>query len=261
MASLPPTIRAFLFDMDGVLTDTARLHAGAWKQMFDEELERRAAADPAATADRFRPFDADADYRRYVDGKPRADGVRAFLASRAISVPEGTPDDPPTAETIHGLGTRKNDLVQRMLAEQGADVYPDAVAFVRGLRARDLPCAVVSSSANAEAILAAAGIRELFASVVDGRALVARGLAGKPAPDSFVAAAGDLGADVAEAVVFEDAIAGVASGRAGGFGCVVGVDRDDEADALRAAGADLVISDFRRLELPASSSTTPGAAA
>lgn len=261
MASLPATISAFLFDMDGVLTDTARLHAAAWKELFDRELERRpgragfetASADPD---DRFRPFDVNADYVRYVDGKPRADGVRSFLASRGIVLPEGAPDDPPTAETVNGLGNRKNAEVQRLIAEQGVDVYPDAVAFVRELRARDLPCAVVSSSANAETILAAAGIRDLFASVVDGRALVTRGLPGKPAPDSFVAAAGDLGAGVTSAVVFEDAIAGVASGRAGGFGCVVGIDRTGQADALRAAGADLVITDFSTLTLAPS---TPGA--
>lgn len=258
MASLPATIGAFLFDMDGVLTDTARVHAAAWKELFDAELQRQAALQPASAdpAARFRPFDADADYVRYVDGKPRADGVRSFLASRGIVVPDGEPSDPPTAETVHGLGNRKNLEVQRLIAERGVDVYPDAVAFVRQLRARDLPCAVVSSSANAETILAAAGIRDLFASVVDGLALVARGLPGKPAPDSFVAAAGDLGADVTTAVVFEDAIAGVASGRAGGFGCVVGVDRTGQGDALRAAGADLVISDFSTLNLAPS---TPGA--
>lgn len=258
MASLPTTIRAFLFDMDGVLTDTARVHATAWKELFDGELERRAGIEPAGTdpGDRFRPFDADADYVHYVDGKPRAAGVRSFLASRGIVVPEGAPDDPPTADTVNGLGNRKNLAVQRLITERGVDVYADAVAFVRDLRARDLPCAVVSSSANAETILAAAGIRDLFASVVDGLALVARGLPGKPAPDSFVAAARDLGADVTEAAVFEDAIAGVASGRAGGFGCVVGVDRTGQADALRAAGADLVISDFSTLTLTPS---TPGA--
>lgn len=264
MASLPATIRAFLFDMDGVLTDTARLHATAWKQLFDGELRRRAAAEGAGVepGDRFRPFDAGEDYLRYVDGKPRADGVRSFLASRGIVLPEGDPDDPPSAETVHGLGTRKNAEVQRLIAEQGVDVHDDAVAFVRGLRTRDLPCAVVSSSANAEQILRAAGIRELFASVVDGTALVTRGLAGKPAPDSFVAAAGDLGADVAHAAVFEDAIAGVASGKAGGFGCVVGVDRVGQAAALRAAGADLVIADFSTLTLdPSSADAHPGARA
>ncbi len=251
MASLPASIGAFLFDMDGVLTDTARVHAAAWKELFDGELARRAAREPAGAdpGDRFRPFDADADYVRYVDGKPRADGVRSFLASRGIVLPEGTRSDPATAETVHGLGNRKNAAVQRLIAERGVDVHEDAVAFVRDLRDRDLPCAVVSSSANAEAILAAAGIRDLFATVVDGLALIARGLPGKPAPDSFVAAAGDLGADVTAAVVFEDAIAGVASGRAGGFGCVVGVDRTGQGDALRAAGADLVITDFSTLTL------------
>lgn len=258
MASLPTTLHAFLFDMDGVLTDTARVHAAAWKELFDGELERRAALEPAASdpGDRFRPFDADADYVHYVDGKPRADGVRAFLASRGIVVPEGSPDDPPTAETVNGLGNRKNAAVQRLIAERGVDVYEDTVAFVRELRAHDLPCAVVSSSANAETVLAAAGIRDLFSSVVDGLALVSRNLPGKPAPDSFVAAAGDLGADVTAAVVFEDAIAGVASGRAGGFGYVVGVDRTGQGDALRAAGADLVITDFSTLTLTPS---TPGA--
>ncbi|MBF6620428.1 MAG: beta-phosphoglucomutase family hydrolase [Patulibacter sp.] len=264
MASLPATVRAFLFDMDGVLTDTARVHATAWKELFDAELERHAALDAVDgdPGDRFRPFDAVRDYHRYVDGKPRADGVRSFLASRGIVVPEGHPDDPPSADTVAGLGNRKNAEVQRLIAEQGVDVYADAVAFVRALRERDLPCAVVSSSANAETILAAAGIRELFSSVVDGKALVARDLPGKPAPDSFVAAASDLGADVTEAVVFEDAIAGVASGKAGGFGCVVGIDRVGQADALRDAGADLVISDFSALTLaPQNAASHPGASA
>lgn len=263
MATLPATVRAFLFDMDGVLTDTARVHATAWKQLFDAELERRAPLDGGEgdPGDRFRPFDPVEDYHRYVDGKPRADGVRSFLASRGIVVPEGHPDDPPTADTVTGLGNRKNAEVQRLIAEQGVDVYVDAVAFVRALRERDLPCAVVSSSANAETILAAAGIRELFSSVVDGKALVARNLPGKPAPDSFVAAAGDLGADVTVTAVFEDAIAGVASGKAGGFGCVVGIDRVGQADALRRAGADLVISDFSALALDPVTAPTPGASA
>lgn len=261
MASLPAKVHAFLFDMDGVLTDTARIHATAWKELFDGELRRRAAIESADAepGDRFRPFDAVDDYVRYVDGKPRADGVRSFLASRGIVLDDGTPDDPADADTVNGLGNRKNAEVQRLIAEQGVDVYEDAVGFVRELRARDLPCAVVSSSANAEQILTAAGILDLFSSIVDGKALVARNLPGKPAPDSFVAAAGDLGADVTAAVVFEDAIAGVASGRAGGFGCVVGVDRTGQREALLDAGADLVITDFSTLTL--APSTSPGARA
>ncbi|MGE4427936.1 MAG: HAD family hydrolase [Solirubrobacteraceae bacterium] len=262
--ALPDGLRAFLFDMDGVLTDTARLHASAWKRMFDDALRGIAARDGIP----FVPFDVEADYHRHVDGKPRYDGVRAFLASRGITLPEGDvpgwsgtgaapaddPDDPSTW-TVRTLGDRKNGYVQELLAAGTVDVYPGSIAFVDAVRAAGLGTAVVSSSANAEAILAAAGIRDRFDVVVDGRSLAPRGLRGKPAPDGYLAAASDLGEGPGTAVVFEDAIAGVAAGRAGAFRTVVGVDRTGQAEALRAAGADIVVTDLDRLHRP----SVPGA--
>jgi beta-phosphoglucomutase family hydrolase len=243
---LPGGIAACLFDMDGVLTQTATVHAAAWKQMFDEYLRRRGER----TGEHLAPFDLHADYEEHVDGKPRMDGVRDFLASRHIELPEGSPDDPPDAETVAGLGNRKNDLVQRLIRENGVQTYDGSVRYVRAARDAGLRTAVVSSSRNTREVLDAAGIAELFDDVVDGHAVEERGLKGKPAPDTFLAAARDLGVEPARAAVFEDALAGVEAGRAGGFGCVVGVDRDDEADALRAHGADVVVHDLAEL-LPA----------
>ena len=226
--------------MDGVLTDTAVVHARAWKETFDAVLARLAAGPP---------FDAGADYQQHVDGRSRLDGVRAFLASRDIELPEGTPDDPDDALTVHGIGRRKNDLVLGLIREGGVDAYPGSVALVRAARERGLGCAVVSSSANAREALRAAGLEDCFDAWVDGVRIDAEGLPGKPHPDTFLAAAADLGVRPADAVVLEDALAGVEAGRAGGFGCVVGVDRTGNADALRAHGADVVVTDLSELAL------------
>jgi beta-phosphoglucomutase family hydrolase len=239
---LPDGIRAGLFDLDGVLTRTAVVHAAAWKEMFDDFLRRRAAE----TGEPFLPFDAHADYDRYVDGRKRADGVRAFLASRGIQLPEGSPDDPPAAATVHGLGNRKNELVLAKLAH-GVDVYPGSVRYVEALRDAGLGRAVVSSSANTKAVLEVTGLDTLFDVVVDGVVAERDGLAGKPAPDTFLAAAGALGVAPADAAVFEDALAGVEAGRAGGFGLVVGVDRVGQAEELRRHGADIVVTDLADL--------------
>jgi beta-phosphoglucomutase family hydrolase len=238
MPALPAGIQACLFDLDGVLTKTVVVHAQAWKQMFDEFLRGR--EDP------FRPFGA-ADYERYVDGKPRLDGVRSFLAARGIELPEGSPDDPPEADTVHGLGLRKNDRVLEVIREQGVEPYQGSVRFVEAVRDRGLRCGVVSSSANCREVLVAAGIDHLFEARVDGIVAQREHLAGKPAPDTFLAGARMLGAEPAEAAVFEDALAGVEAGRAGKFGWIVGVDRSGEADALREHGADVVVQDLAEL--------------
>jgi beta-phosphoglucomutase family hydrolase len=235
---LPDGIRAGLFDLDGVLTRTAVVHAAAWKEMFDDFLRRRAGE----TGEPFVPFDAHADYDRFVDGKKRADGVRSFLASRGIRLPEGSPDDPPAAATVHGLGNRKNELVLATLAG-GVDVYPGSVRYVEALRDAGLARAVVSSSANTRSVLEVTGLDKLFDVVVDGVVAERDGLAGKPAPDTFLAAAKALGVAPAAAAVFEDALAGVEAGRAGSFGCVVGVDRVGQAEELRRHGADIVVAD------------------
>ena len=235
---LPGGIRACLFDMDGVLTETATLHAAAWKEMFDTFLARREGQAP---------FDADADYGRYVDGKPRYDGVRSFLASRGIELPEGGRDDPPDAETVHGLGNRKNALVQKLIRERGVTVFDGSLRFVDAAREAGLHTAVVSSSANTREILDSAGIADRFETVVDGHDVADRGLKGKPAPDTFLAAAKELGVEPSDAAVFEDALAGVEAGRAGHFGQVIGVDRVGQADALREHGADVVVRDLAEL--------------
>jgi beta-phosphoglucomutase family hydrolase len=240
---LPDDIEACLFDLDGVLTKTANVHAAAWKEMFDGYLRRRADR----TGEPFVAFDAGADYDEYVDGKPRYDGVRSFLASRGIHLPDGTPDDDPGTETIDGLGNRKNDLVLELIARDGVDAYEGSVRYVRAARDAGLRRAVVSSSSNCRDVLEAAGILDLFEEIVDGVVATREGLKGKPAPDTFLAGARRLGVDPARAAVFEDAVAGVEAGRAGGFGCVVGVDRVGHADALRAHGADLVVRDLAEL--------------
>ncbi|HZQ79934.1 MAG TPA: beta-phosphoglucomutase family hydrolase [Acidimicrobiia bacterium] len=238
MLGLPDHIRAGLFDLDGVLTKTAVVHAAAWKQMFDDFLRHRAEESGGP----FVPFDPHDDYDRYVDGKPRADGVRSFLASRGIELPEGKPDDPPAAATVHGLGNRKNELVLARMRD-GVEVYPGSVRYVEALRKAGLSTAVVSSSANTGTVLDVTGLAPLFDEVVDGLVAERRGLAGKPAPDTFLAAARALGLEPGQAAVFEDALAGVEAGRAGGFGCVVGVDRVGQADELRRHGADVVVGD------------------
>jgi beta-phosphoglucomutase family hydrolase len=237
---LPDGIRGCLFDLDGVLTQTAKVHDAAWKQMFDQFLRER--ADQAGQP--FRPFDPVKDYEEYVDGKPRADGTRSFLASRGITLPEGDPDDPPDAPTVNGLGNRKNVLLLEMIRTQGVEPYEGSVRYVRAVRDAGLRRAVVSSSANAHDVLVAAGIDDLFEARIDGIVARREHLRGKPAPDTFLAGGQALGLAPAEAVVFEDALAGVEAGRAGRFSYVVGVDRVGQAEALKAHGADIVVEDL-----------------
>jgi beta-phosphoglucomutase family hydrolase len=243
MLGLPDGIRACLFDLDGVLTQTAKLHAAAWKEMFDAFLRTRAVK----RGESFVPFDSRHDYDAYVDGLPRYDGVRTFLASRGVDLPEGEPADPPGAETIHGLGNRKNELVLQMIRTQGVESYEGSIRYVRAVRNAGLSCAVVSSSANCRDVLTAAGIDDLFDVRVDGVVLEREHLKGKPAPDTFLFAARALGVNAEHAAVFEDALAGVAAGRAGRFGFVVGVDRVGQADALDEHGADVVVQDLSEL--------------
>lgn len=243
MLGLPETIRACLFDLDGVVTRTALVHAAAWKEMLDDFLRARAAA----TGEPFVPFDPVQDYRRYVDGMPRADGVRTFLASRGIVLPEGGPEDPPGAETVHGLANRKNDLVLKEIQSSGVRVYEGSVRYLHAVREAKLRTAVVSASANTVAVLGAVGLEQLFDVRVDGVVAAERRLRGKPAPDTFLAAADELGVDAPAAAVFEDALAGVEAGRAGGFGFVVGVDRVGRAEEMRDHGADLVVGDLAEL--------------
>jgi beta-phosphoglucomutase family hydrolase len=243
MLGLPDGIEACLFDLDGVLTKTAKVHAAAWKQMFDEYLRDRAAR----TGEDYVPFDAGHDYNEYVDGKPRYDGVRSFLQSRGIELPQGSPDDRPSAETVDGLGNRKNELVLELIERDGVEAYEGSVRYVRAARDAGLRRAVVSSSTNCRDVLEAAGMLDLFEEVVDGNVARERDLKGKPAPDTFLEGARALGVGADKAVVFEDAVAGVEAGRAGGFGCVVGVDRVDHADALREHGAGVVVRDLAEL--------------
>lgn len=234
---------AVLFDLDGVLTATARLHGACWKRMFDEFLEQRAVAAGGP----FQPFDVATDYKEYVDGKLRYDGVRSFLESRGIELPMGEPDDPPDRETICGLGNRKNELIGELLDTEGVDVYEQSVAWVRQLHREGFATAVVSASKNCERVLAAAGIADLFDFRVDGVVAAELGLPGKPAPDTFLEGARRLGVEPERAIVVEDAVSGVQAGRAGGFGLVIGVDRKGDPDALRDNGADLVVSDLGEL--------------
>jgi beta-phosphoglucomutase family hydrolase len=243
MLGLPEGITTCLFDLDGVLTQTAKVHAQAWKAMFDDFLRERAQR----TGEPFHEFDRPTDYDEYVDGKPRLDGVRSFLQSRGIELPLGSPADPPEAETVHALGTRKNELVLRLIREQGVDPYEGSVRYVEAARDAGLRRAVVSSSTNCHDVLVAAGIDHLFEVVVDGVVAEREHLAGKPAPDTFLAGARMLGAQPAQAAVFEDALAGVEAGRAGDFGRVVGVDRTGHAEALRRHGADVVVEDLAEL--------------
>jgi beta-phosphoglucomutase family hydrolase/RpiB/LacA/LacB family sugar-phosphate isomerase len=234
---------AVLFDMDGVITDTASIHASCWKTMFDEFLKKKAAQN----GEPFRPFDIATDYKLYVDGKPRYHGVRDFLKSRAIVLPEGTPQDPPSAETVCGLGNRKNELVNERLASGGAEAYPGTVAFIMYLRRLGIKTAVVTSSQNCQAVLQAAKVEDLFDARVDGDVLVKYHLAGKPAPDSFLKAAEMLGVSPLRAVVVEDAISGVRAGAEGGFRLVIGVDRKRNAEELKAQGAHIVVNDLAEL--------------
>lgn len=240
---LPEGISACLFDLDGVLTRTAVLHAAAWKQTFDAFLRDRAAPGSGVLV----PFDAAADYDAYVDGLPRADGVRSFLASRGIELPEGSAGDPPSADTVQGLGRRKNQLVHELMAQNGVTAYRGSVDFLEAASEAGLDRAVVTSSENAHAVLRAAGLEGTFAVEVDGALSRELGLAGKPAPDVFLEAARRLRVAPRNAAVFEDALAGVAAGRAGKFGLVVGVDRTGEGAELRASGADVVVADLAEL--------------
>ena len=240
--AVPEGIDALLFDLDGVLTRTALVHAAAWREMFDAFLHDRAER----SGEPFAPF-TDGDYAAHVDGRLRQDGVRTFLGSRGITLPEGRPDDGPDAETVHGLGNRKNRLLLEVLERDGVERYEGSVTFVEAARDAGYRTAVVSASRNCRALLEAAGIEGLFEVRVDGEVAAERGLPGKPAPDTFLAAADLLGIAPDRAAVIEDAIAGVEAGRAGGFGWVVGVDRVGQADALRVAGADVVVEDLAEL--------------
>jgi len=243
MLNLPDGVRACLFDLDGVLTQTAKVHAQAWKEMFDEFLRERAERTGAP----FEPFDRPTDYDEYVDGLPRLDGVRSFLESRGIELPMGSPSDPPEAESVHALGTRKNNRVVELIREQGVEPYAGSVRVMEAAREQGLRRAVVSSSTNCQDVLEAAGIDHLLEERIDGTVAEREGLKGKPAPDTFLAGAKAVGVEPAEAVVFEDAQAGVEAGRAGNFGWVVGVDRTGQAEALRKRGADVVVQDLAEL--------------
>ena len=243
MLGLPDGVTACLFDMDGVVTRTAVVHAAAWKEMFDDFLRDWSSKHGVE----FVPFDSDRDYEQYVDGKPRLDGIRSFLESRSISLPEGSASDPPGAETVVGLGNRKNELVVEVLKRDGVEVYDGSRRYITAVRAAGLRTAIVSSSANTVAVLTAAGITGMFDVRVDAQVARERGLKGKPAPDTFLEAARMLSVDAKQAAVFEDALAGVAAGHAGKFGYVVGVDRVGQAEALRAHGADVVVQDLAEL--------------
>lgn len=233
---------AVLFDLDGVITSTAAQHYLAWKEMFDDFLRRRAEG----SAESFEPFERD-DYNRYVDGVPRYDGVRSFLSARRIDLEEGDLDDPPTAETIHGLGNRKNERVNEIIREQGVEAYDGSIRLLSSLRQQGVKTAVVTSSRNCTTVLEAVGITDQFDVQVDGVVAAELGLRGKPAPDTFLAAAKRLSVSADRAVVIEDALSGVAAGRSGDFGLVIGVDRVGQAQALRDHGADVVVLDLAEL--------------
>jgi beta-phosphoglucomutase family hydrolase len=239
MFGLPAGVRACLFDMDGVVTQTAVVHAAAWKEMFDDFLREH-------TKD-FVPFDPVEDYDAYVDGKPRLDGTRSFLESRGIHLPEGSPGDPPGTPTIYGLSNRKNELVLAKLAAGGVQVYEGTVRYIHAVREQGIATAIVSSSANTKQVLDSVNLAGLFDVRVDGLVAAERGLRGKPAPDTFLDAARELGMASDQAAVFEDALAGVEAGRAGHFALVVGVDRVGQAEALKAHGADIVVKDLAEL--------------
>jgi beta-phosphoglucomutase family hydrolase len=240
---LPTPVTVCLFDLDGVLTQTAKVHAVAWKEMFDPFLRRRATEQ----GEDFVPFDAVRDYDEYVDGRPRAEGVRAFLASRRIDLPDGSSNDPPDALTVAGLGQRKNEIFLKLIQEHGVEPYDGSVRYVKAARDGGLRCCVVSSSASCHQVLAAAGIAELFEEVIDGHVAETEQLRGKPAPDTYLAGARAVGETPDHAAVFEDALVGVEAGRAGNFAIVIGVDRVGQAAALKAHGADVVVGDLREL--------------
>jgi beta-phosphoglucomutase family hydrolase len=243
MLGLPDAVTACLFDMDGVITQTAKVHDAAWKEMFDDFLRAWSAQHNVP----FVPFDPVRDYDEYVDGKPRLEGTASFLESRGISLPAGAESDPAGAQTVWGLSNKKNDLILKVLARDGVEAYEGSVRYVKAVRAAGLRTAIVSSSANTQAALRAADLESLFEVRVDHQVAEAAKLHGKPAPDTFLEAARLLGVTAAQAAVFEDALAGVAAGRAGNFGYVVGVDRVGQAGQLRAHGADVVVQDLAEL--------------
>ncbi|MGW4576702.1 beta-phosphoglucomutase family hydrolase [Streptomyces tendae] len=236
---LPDDIQACLFDLDGVVTRTAVVHAAAWKETFDAFLRERDGTG-------FRPF-TDPDYDQYVDGRPRADGVRSFLASRGVELPEGSPDDPPDAQTVNGVGNRKNELLLEKIRTDGVEPYEGTLRYIDAVRGAGLATAIVSSSANTRDVLRSIDAERLFDVRIDGVVARERKLPGKPHPDTFLAAARDLGVEPSRAAVFEDALAGMDAGRSGHFGYVVGVDRVGQTDALYAHGADRVVKDLAEL--------------
>lgn len=244
-------VEAAIFDLDGVVTRTAGVHAAAWKRLFDDYLRRRSER----TGEPFREF-TNADYLAHVDGLPRYEGVAAFLASRGIVLPWGTSSNPPERDTVCGLGNHKNELFRKVLEADGVEVFETTVALIRELRARRVPTALVSSSRNARAVLERAGLTGLFDVIVDGNDAARLGLKGKPDPDTFLAAARELGVPPGRSLMVEDALSGVAAGRAGGFGLVVGVDRAGQRETLQSAGADLVVSDLG--EFPAAEASAAG---
>lgn len=237
---LPDGIRACLFDLDGVITDTAAVHAAAWKETFDALLRQR-------EGDGFRPFTLETDYHQLVDGRPRAETVRSFLRARGIELPDGTPDGPTDLETVHGVGRWKNDVFEARVRAEGAQVCGDTMDFLAAARAQGLLTAVATSSVHCREILRAAGAETLFDAWIDGVVAARRHLRGTPHPDIFLAAARDLGQRPSECAVFEDALAGMDAGRSGHFGWVVGIDRASQADALYAHGADRVVADLTDL--------------
>jgi beta-phosphoglucomutase family hydrolase len=239
----PDRFDAVLFDLDGVITDTAKLHASCWKQAFDEFLKKRAEK----TGEDFQPFDLKADYEDYVDGKPRYDGVQSFLESRGIQLPHGDPDDPPDKETVCGLGNRKDDLFNQALKSEGVEVFQGTVDWIHQLRQAKLKTAVVSSSKHCQAIIETCRLTDQFDARVDGKVSDELNLKGKPAPDTYLKAAAMLGVKPSRAVVVEDALSGVEAGRNGGFGMVIGVDRKGDADALREHGATVVVGDLQEM--------------
>jgi len=241
----PGEYSAWLFDLDGVITDTASVHAGAWKRTFDRYLREVSEREGKP----FEPFEINPDYFRYVDGKPRYDGVDSFLRSRGITLEWGDPDDPPGRETVCGLGNSKNAMFNEVLRSWGVQVFGSSVALIRGLRSMGRHVAVVTSSKNCDAVLEAAGIQDLFDARVDGNVSTEKKLAGKPAPETYEEAARMLGVPPERAVVIEDAISGVQAGRAGGFGLVIGVARGDDPEVLRESGADIVVRDLVELSL------------
>lgn len=243
MLGLPDAVTACLFDMDGVVTQTAKVHAAAWKEMFDDFLKSWSTSHNVP----FVPFDPIHDYDEYVDGKPRLEGTASFLESRGIELPAGEESDPAGSPTVWGLGNRKNELILTVLARDGVQPYEGSVRYITAARAAGLRTAIVSSSANTEAVLKAAGVDSLFEVRVDHQVAEAAKLRGKPAPDTFLEAARLLGVAPANATVYEDALAGVAAGRAGHFAFVVGVDRVGQADQLHAHGADVVVKDLSEL--------------